>query len=76
MARCFPASTRRRCWPGEKSGNLEQVIRRYVAYVKVVATVKRKTVSALVYPVDPDGAVARRRLDHRVAGRAGVRRVL
>jgi type IV pilus assembly protein PilC len=35
---------------GEKSGNLEQVIRRYVAYVKVVATVKRKTVSALVYP--------------------------
>jgi len=36
---------------GEKSGNLEQVIRRYVAYVKVVAGVKRKTVSALVYPV-------------------------
>ena len=36
---------------GEKSGNLEQVIRRYVAYVKVVATVKRKTISALVYPL-------------------------
>jgi type IV pilus assembly protein PilC len=36
---------------GEKSGNLEQVLRRYVSYVKVVATVKRKTVSALVYPV-------------------------
>src|SRR4029450_12663516 len=36
---------------GEKSGNLEQVIRRYVAYVKVVAGVKRKTISALVYPV-------------------------
>ena len=36
---------------GEKSGSLEQVIRRYVTYVKVVATVKRKTVSALVYPV-------------------------
>ena len=36
---------------GEKSGNLEQVIRRYVSYVKVVANVKRKTVSALVYPV-------------------------
>jgi type IV pilus assembly protein PilC len=36
---------------GEKSGNLEQVIRRYVSYVKVVASVKRKTVSALVYPV-------------------------
>ena len=35
---------------GEKSGSLEQVLRRYVAYVKVVAAVKRKTVSALVYP--------------------------
>src|SRR6185503_7091573 len=36
---------------GEKSGNLEQVLRRYVSYVKVVANVKRKTVSALVYPL-------------------------
>ena len=27
------------------------MIRRYVAYVKVVASVKRKTISALVYPV-------------------------
>jgi len=36
---------------GEKSGNLEQVIRRYVSYVKVVSGVKRKTISALVYPL-------------------------
>src|SRR5687767_10247633 len=36
---------------GEKSGSLEQVIRRYVAYVKVVSGVKRKTISALVYPL-------------------------
>jgi len=35
---------------GEKSGNLEQVLRRYVSYVKVVSTVRRRTVSALVYP--------------------------
>ena len=35
---------------GEKSGGLEQVLRRYVAYVKVVVTLRRKTVSALVYP--------------------------
>ena len=35
---------------GEKSGSLEQVIRRYVAYVKVVTSVRRKTISALVYP--------------------------
>jgi type IV pilus assembly protein PilC len=35
---------------GEKSGNLEQVIRRYVAYVKVIESVRRKTISALIYP--------------------------
>ena len=35
---------------GEKSGGLEEVIRRYVDYVKVITAVKRKTLSALVYP--------------------------
>jgi type IV pilus assembly protein PilC len=35
---------------GEKSGSLEQVLRRYVTYVKTVSGVKRKTISALVYP--------------------------
>ena len=35
---------------GEKSGGLEEVIRRYVDYVKVISAVKRKTLSALVYP--------------------------
>ncbi len=35
---------------GEKSGNLEQVLRRYVSYVKIVSSVRRKTISALVYP--------------------------
>ena len=35
---------------GEKSGGLEQVLRRYVAYVKIVSALRRKTVSALVYP--------------------------
>jgi type IV pilus assembly protein PilC len=35
---------------GEKSGSLEQVIRRYVSYVKIISGVKRKTISALVYP--------------------------
>ena len=35
---------------GEKSGSLEAVLRRYVAYVKIVSSVKRKTISALVYP--------------------------
>jgi type IV pilus assembly protein PilC len=36
---------------GEKSGSLEQVLRRYVSYVKIVTGVRRKTISALVYPV-------------------------
>jgi len=35
---------------GEKSGSLELVIRRYVHHVKVVTAVKKKTVSALIYP--------------------------
>ena len=36
---------------GERSGNLDEVIRRYVAYEKLIATVKRRTMSALIYPV-------------------------
>src|SRR5437667_751782 len=35
---------------GERSGNLDAVLRRYVEYAKIIATVKRKTISALVYP--------------------------
>ncbi len=35
---------------GERSGSLEQVLRRYVAYVQVLGAVRRKVVSALVYP--------------------------
>lgn len=36
---------------GERSGSLDAVLRRFVEYTKVIATVKRKTLSALVYPV-------------------------
>ncbi|HEU4692248.1 MAG TPA: type II secretion system F family protein [Vicinamibacterales bacterium] len=46
----FPGVYTASLMAGEKSGSLEQVIRRYVAYVKVVSGVKRKTISALVYP--------------------------
>jgi len=35
---------------GERSGSLDALLRRYVEYTKIIATVKRKTVSALVYP--------------------------
>ena len=35
----------------ERSGNLETVIRRYVSYARVIAAVRRRTISALIYPV-------------------------
>src|SRR5206468_9104442 len=36
---------------GERSGNLDSVLRRFVEYSKIIDTVKRKTLSALVYPI-------------------------
>ena len=35
---------------GERSGNLDAVIRRYVAYEKIIGSVRRRTISALIYP--------------------------
>ncbi len=35
---------------GEKSGSLNEVLQRYIAYSRVIGTVRRKTVSALIYP--------------------------
>jgi type IV pilus assembly protein PilC len=35
---------------GEKSGSLEQVIRRYVAHAKVLASARSQVISALLYP--------------------------
>ena len=35
---------------GERSGSLDAVLRRFVEYSQIIAAVKRKTVSALVYP--------------------------
>jgi type IV pilus assembly protein PilC len=35
---------------GERSGNLDAVLRRFVEYTKIIDNVKRKTLSALVYP--------------------------
>jgi type IV pilus assembly protein PilC len=35
---------------GEKSGSLDSTIRRYVAYTKVITGVKRRIISALIYP--------------------------
>jgi type IV pilus assembly protein PilC len=46
----FPGVYTASLMAGEKSGSLENVLRRYVTYVKVVAGVKRRTLSALIYP--------------------------
>ena len=35
---------------GEKSGSLETVIRRYVTHARIISSVRRKTISALIYP--------------------------
>ena len=46
----FPAVYSASLVAGERSGDLESVIRRYVTYDKVIAGVRRKTLSALIYP--------------------------
>jgi type IV pilus assembly protein PilC len=46
----FPAVYSASLMAGERSGNLDSVIRRYVAYDKIIGAVKRRTLSALIYP--------------------------
>ncbi len=46
VSRVYTASL----YAGEKSGSLEQVLRRYVAHVRLLASVRRRTISALIYP--------------------------
>ena len=35
---------------GERSGSLETVLRRYVSYTKLMGAIRRRTISALIYP--------------------------
>jgi type IV pilus assembly protein PilC len=46
----FPAVYSASLMAGERSGNLDAVIRRYVAYEKIIGAVRRRTISALIYP--------------------------
>jgi type IV pilus assembly protein PilC len=46
----FPSVYTASLMAGERAGNLDAVLRRYVAYAKVVDTVRKKTISAMVYP--------------------------
>src|SRR5262245_43189090 len=45
----FPSVYTASLLAGERSGSLDTVLRRFVEYTKIVATVKRKTLSALIY---------------------------
>ncbi len=47
----FPSVYTASLMAGERAGNLDAVLRRFVAYAKIVDTVRKRTVSALVYPV-------------------------
>ena len=46
----FPAVYSASLMAGERSGSLDAVIRRYVAYEKLIGGVRRRTLSALIYP--------------------------
>ena len=47
----FPGVYTASLMAGERSGSLEEVLRRYVAYARILAAVRRKTISALIYPL-------------------------
>ena len=49
-ASLFPSVYTASLVAGERSGNLDAVLRRFVEYSKIVATLKSKTLSALIYP--------------------------
>lgn len=46
----FPGVYTASLMAGEKTGGLEEILRRYVAYMKMVGAVRRRTLSALIYP--------------------------
>jgi type IV pilus assembly protein PilC len=47
----FPSVYTASLMAGERSGNLDAVLRRFVAYSKTVDTVRSKTISAMIYPI-------------------------
>lgn len=47
----FPSVYTASLMAGERSGNLDAVLRRFVAYTKTIDTVRSKTISAMIYPV-------------------------
>jgi type IV pilus assembly protein PilC len=54
----FPAVYSASLLAGERAGNLDSVIRRYVAYEKLIGAARRRTISALMYPAILMGMMA------------------
>jgi type IV pilus assembly protein PilC len=46
----FPSVYTASLMAGEKSGNLDQMLRRFIAYVKIIGSIRSKMISALMYP--------------------------
>lgn len=47
----FPSVYTASLMAGERSGNLDAVLRRFVSYSKTIDTVRSKTISAMIYPI-------------------------
>jgi type IV pilus assembly protein PilC len=47
----FPGVYTASLMAGEKSGSLDTVLRRFIAYTKIVSSVRRRVLSALMYPI-------------------------
>ena len=47
----FPGVYTASLMAGEKSGSLDTVLRRFIAYTKIVSSVRRRVLSALMYPL-------------------------
>jgi type IV pilus assembly protein PilC len=47
----FPGVYTASLMAGEKSGSLDTVLRRFISYTKIVSSVRRRVLSALMYPV-------------------------
>ncbi|HYB93877.1 MAG TPA: type II secretion system F family protein [Vicinamibacterales bacterium] len=47
----FPSVYTASLMAGERSGNLDAVLRRFVAYSKTIDTVRSKSISAMIYPI-------------------------
>lgn len=47
----FPGVYTASLMAGDKSGSLDTVLRRFIGYVKIIGNVRRRTLSALMYPI-------------------------